>query len=230
MNSNKLPSSPKITPSFGNRLWWRLISLGFRLLYNEMAWTYDLVAWVVSLGQWHNWQRAALFHLNIEAGDHVLELAHGTGNLQLDLFSAGYKRIGLDISPYMGHLAQKKLNHHYLKSPLVQGRAQQLPFGDSSFDAIVSTFPTPFIIESETLAEVYRILKPGKRLVIVPSGVLTGGGVLKQGLEFAYQVTGQRGPWEVNLEDHFLSAGFSVEMVVQKCPYSVAYVIIATRL
>lgn len=230
MKSDKLSSSSQIRRSLSNQLWWRVISFGFRLLYNEMAWTYDLVAWVVSLGQWHNWQRAALYHLDIEAGDRVLELAHGTGNLQLDLFSAGYQRIGLDISPYMGHLAKKKLNHHHLKSPLVQGRAQQLPFGNNSFDAIVSTFPTPFIIEPATLAEAYRILKPGKRLVIVPSGVLTGGGVLKQGLEFAYRVTGQRGPWGVNLEDHFLNAGFSVEMVVQKCPYSIAYVIIATRL
>jgi ubiquinone/menaquinone biosynthesis C-methylase UbiE len=227
---NTHPLSPQQNLPFIAKLWWRLISLGFRLLYNEMAWTYDLVAWVVSLGQWHNWQRAALHHLNTNSGDRVLELAHGTGNLQLDLFSAGYQRIGLDISPFMGHLAGRKLRKHHLKSPLVRGRAQYLPFPDNSFDAIVSTFPTPFIIESETLAEAHRILKQGKRLVIVPSGVLTGGGLLKQGLEFAYRVTGQRGPWGIQLEDHFLNAGFSVEMVVQKCPYSVAYVIIATRL
>ena len=37
------------------RLWWRFVRFGFRLLYNEFAWTYDFVAWVVSFGQWKAW-------------------------------------------------------------------------------------------------------------------------------------------------------------------------------
>ncbi|MCZ7544410.1 MAG: hypothetical protein M5R40_13175 [Anaerolineae bacterium] len=41
------------------RLWWALVRFGFRLLYNELAFTYDLVSRVVSLGQWRAWQRAA---------------------------------------------------------------------------------------------------------------------------------------------------------------------------
>jgi hypothetical protein len=41
-------------------LWWRLVRFGFRLLYNEMAFTYDAVSAVVSLGEWRSWQRAAL--------------------------------------------------------------------------------------------------------------------------------------------------------------------------
>src|SRR5260221_7876255 len=90
--------------------WWRLVRFGFRLLYNEMAFTYDAVSWIVSLGEWRSWQRAALKHLNVEQGPQVLELAHGTANLQIDLYAAGISSIALDFSPYMGAIAQRKLS------------------------------------------------------------------------------------------------------------------------
>ncbi len=211
------------------KAWWKLVTFGFRLLYNEMAWTYDMVSWVVSLGQWRNWQRAALKHLGTQPGELVLELAHGTANLQLDLYAAGYQRVAYDLSPYMGRIAQRKLLRHHITAPLVRGRAQQLPFPDQTFDAIVSTFPTPFIIEKDTLQEVYRVLKPSRRLVIVPNGILTGGGVAKDALEAAYRATGQRGPWPADLEQRFQKAGFAVQSLIEQCPYSIAQVVVATR-
>ncbi|NIV35557.1 MAG: class I SAM-dependent methyltransferase, partial [Anaerolineae bacterium] len=42
------------------RLWRASLRLFFRLLYNQCAWVYDLVAWVVSLGQWNAWGRTAI--------------------------------------------------------------------------------------------------------------------------------------------------------------------------
>ena len=84
------------------RAWWGLVGFGFRLLYNEMAFTYDLVSWIVSLGQWRAWQRAALDHIDAPPGARILELAHGTGNLQMDLRAAGYHTVALDLSRAMG--------------------------------------------------------------------------------------------------------------------------------
>ncbi|MGD1994820.1 MAG: hypothetical protein PVI59_16625, partial [Anaerolineae bacterium] len=63
------------------RLWWAFVRVFFRLLYNQCAWTYDLVAWVVSLGQWNAWGRTAMPHLS---GGRVLELAHGAGHLLVE--------------------------------------------------------------------------------------------------------------------------------------------------
>lgn len=212
-----------------SRLWWRLVKFGFRLLYNEMAWTYDLVSWVVSLGQWRNWQRTALKHLGVSPGASVLELAHGTGNLQLDLYAAGYRRTACDLSQAMGRIARRKLHRHRLEASCVHAYAQQLPFPNQIFDAIVSTFPTPFIIEPATLREAYRVLQPGKRLVIVTNAILTGGGVARDVLETAYRVTGQREDYPVDVSRCFMEAGFVVEWVKETCPYSEVFLIIATR-
>ncbi len=212
-----------------NSLWWRLIKFGFRLLYNEMAWTYDMVSRIVSLGEWRSWQRAAIKHLNVPPGVCVLELAHGTANLQIDLRTAGLDSIGVDLSPYMGQIARRKLLRHRITPKLARCRAQALPFPANTFPAIVSTFPTDFIVDPATLAEVYRVLQPGGRLVFIPNGQLTGGGVARQGLEAAYRITGQRGPWSVRIEDRFTEAWFTLSSAVEPCRISVAQVVIAEK-
>jgi ubiquinone/menaquinone biosynthesis C-methylase UbiE len=212
-----------------NSVWWRLVKFGFRLLYNEMAFTYDIVSWVVSLGEWRSWQRASLKHLNASPQDIVLELAHGTANLQIDLFAAGIKSMGLDFSPYMGGIARRKLSRRGIPVNLVRGRAQALPFDDAAFATVVSTFPTDFIVDLATIAEVYRILKPGGRLVFVPNGQLIGGGVARQGLEVAYRATGQRGAWPDHIQDRFTEAGFTLKQAIEPCRISVAQVVIAEK-
>jgi ubiquinone/menaquinone biosynthesis C-methylase UbiE len=93
----------------------------------------------------------------------------------------------------------------------------------------VSTFPTNFIFAPATIAEVYRILQPGGRLVIVPNGELAGSGPVQQSLEFAYRATGQRGGSPVNIEDRFRSVGFTLSRVVEQERSSRAEVIIAQK-
>lgn len=206
-----------------------LLRFGFRLLYNELAFTYDAVSWIVSLGEWRRWQRAAIPHLNAPTGSLILELAHGTANLHIDLRQMGYRMIGLDLSAAMGRLARRKLLKHSLLPQLVRGQAQALPFPDVSFDAVVSTFPTEFIVDPATIREIYRVLKPGARLVFVPSGALTGRGVIEHGVELAYKATGQRGMWPEYIMERFTAAGFTLTTLIEPCYRSVAQVVIAEK-
>lgn len=211
-------------------LWWRLVRFGFRLLYNELAFTYDFVSVIVSMGQWRCWQRQVLAHLPAEKDGLILELAHGTGNLQIDLYEAGYRSIGYDLSAAMGRIAQAKLKQHNIPANFARGKAQQLPFANQQFAAVVSTFPTDFIIAPETLSEVHRVLRPGGVLVIVPSAVFTGSGFIKGFLEWLYRITGQRnGETLPDIQPYFENAGFQVEILQRPCPHSQVTVVLAAR-
>lgn len=213
--------------------WMNLVRFGFRLLYNEMAFTYDMVSKVVSLGAWPCWQRTALKHLNAKPGERVLELAHGTGDLQIDLYAAGYKPFGYDLSPYMGQIARKKLQNHQLPVTLVRGKAQQLPFATGLFASVISTFPTDFITAPQTLSEVRRVLQSEGHFVIVPNAVFTGGTVGEAILEWLYQITGQRSSdSEASMQfftSFFNEFGFEARLAQELCPNSVAQVIIARK-
>jgi ubiquinone/menaquinone biosynthesis C-methylase UbiE len=144
------------------------------------------------MGQWRAWQRTALSEVR---GERVLELAFGTGDLLLDLQAmGGLQTLGLDLSPQMVQVARRKLRRHGVWVPLLRGRAQQLPLAGASIDTIVSTFPAPFILSEQTLEEMARVLKRDGRAVIVAMATLGARSPWDRFLEWAYRVTGQRGP------------------------------------
>lgn len=210
--------------------WWQLVRFGFRLLYHEMAFTYDTVSYVVSLGQWRSWQRTALDFLPAPTAGTILEIAHGTGNLQLDLHTAGYHSVAFDYSAQMGRIASAKTARNGITPPFVRGMAQQLPFADSSVAAIVTTFPTNFIVQPETLHEAYRILQSDGCLIAVLNGTLTGGGAIKSFIEWLYTITGQRDPATGSLTDLFGGYGFSsVDAHTVQLPTSEAHLIVLTK-
>lgn len=213
--------------------WWRLVGLGFQLLYGPMAWSYDLVSWLASLGQWRAWQRAALPYIQ---GQHVLELAHGPGHLLHDLACAGYGVTGVDLSPQMGGRAQRLLHRRGLSVPLVRGRGEQLPFAPSSFDTVVATFPTPFILAGDTLQSVHRVLQPGGRMVIIPQAYLTRRGPLTRLVNWLYVITGQRpaamapgaaSRLPIAWMERVHANGFQLEIALVSLPRSEVTVVIA---
>jgi ubiquinone/menaquinone biosynthesis C-methylase UbiE len=113
---------------------------------------------------------------------------------------------------------------------LAQGQGQHLPFANSSFAAIVSTFPTPFIVEASTLAEVRRVLKPGGVMVVVLNGALTGGDWGTRFLEWLYRITGQRGDGRSeSLLTYFEDNAWDVQVREEDLPRSRATLVVARK-
>ena len=173
----------------------RLIKFGFHLLYHEFAFTYDAVAWLVSLGQWQAWGRTALDRVR---GPRVLEIGHGPGHLLIALARSGRRPIGIDLSPDMIRLARKNLRRAGVTAPQVQCRVQALPFRAGAFDSVVSTFPTDYIGDLATLREVQRVTNERGRLIVVFGAQLIGREPSKLLIEWLYRLTGQR---EAQLDD-----------------------------
>ncbi len=182
-----------------------LLRLGFHLLYNQFAWTYDTVAWLVSLGQWKDWGRTAIPFLQ---GPRVLDVAHGPGNLLLDLAMAGFSPIGYDLSPFMSRIAQNKLDQRGLSIPLGRGRAQQLPFPAKTFNSVVSTFPAEFILQADTLSEIHRVLATDGVFVMLPVAFLNGRGILPKLADWLLTITGQRPAGTIDLPPQLAATGF----------------------
>ncbi len=148
---------------FLNWLARKALSAAFDLLYHQLAPVYDAMSWIVSGGRWSEWRRTALAYL---PPGRVLEVGAGTGHLLLDLLDSGRDAYGLDGSPEMLRIARRRLSSHGYEGRLVPGDARRLPFGDSTFDGLVLTFPAPFL-DARFWSHASRVLRPGGRFVVV---------------------------------------------------------------
>lgn len=214
------------------KVWRPLLRLGFHLLYNRFAFLYDWVSWLASLGQWRCWQRSVMPYMPAPDAGWVLELAHGSGSLQVDLLRAQYQTVAFDLSPYMGRLAARKLARHGLDTSFVRGNALQLPFMTASISTLVCTFPTHFIFDPGTLTEIHRILSKGGQGIIVLAGLLRGGGLIRSFLESLYRITGQRDTpsSQAHMREQFAGYGFHVETTETLCKDSVVQLVILTKI
>lgn len=208
------------------RFWLNFLRLFFRLLYNEFAWGYDLVAWLVSLGHWKAWGRTALHHVS---GTQILELGHGPGYLLVALQRRGYDPVGLDLSVNMGRQARRRLDRASRSVPLVRAQAQALPFRDECFDTVVATFPTRFIMDLGTLREVTRTLGAKGRLVVALGTRFEGKGLIASFLSWLYRVTGQAEPSPSAFEPWLEEMGLSPRIVRERVRQTTVLLIVAEK-
>ena len=149
----------------------------FETLYKN-RYLYRFASTVPFAGQWRVWQRLVLSRIT---GTDVLELGCGLGDLFVDMLKAGYNCRAVEQSPQMVAAARDTLRKRKIGQTawIIQGSAQHLPFSDSSFDTVVSTFPSEYIYDPDTLAEVERVLRPGGRVIIIEGANLLPVGMLQ---------------------------------------------------
>jgi demethylmenaquinone methyltransferase/2-methoxy-6-polyprenyl-1,4-benzoquinol methylase len=193
-----------------------------RKFYDRISAAYDMIADANEKPA----RLAGLNALGVNPGEKVLEVGFGTGNEVADLaglVGATGLVAGIDISPGMLAVAQRKLEAKAVQAPLdlKVGDARSLPWGDGTFDAVYSSFTLelfPLADIPAVLAECKRVLKPGGRVGGVSMATVKAG-AKASALEKAYVWMHRHFPHlvdcqPIDLEGYVRAAGFEVVQVV----------------
>ncbi|MDF2866714.1 MAG: ubiE [Gammaproteobacteria bacterium] len=142
-------------------------------VFRSVADKYDLMNDLMSLGIHRLWKRFAIALTNAHRGQHILDLAGGTGDLAKQLA----KRVGekgmvylADINEHMLGVGRDRLIDKgiFTNVRYIQANAECLPFAASTFDRITIAFGLRNVTDkAKALRAMYQVLKPGGQVIIL---------------------------------------------------------------
>ncbi len=149
-------------------------------VFDSVAGKYDLMNDLMSLGIHRLWKRIALQLSHVRYGESVLDLAGGTGDMTVlfrDRVGETGRVILSDINAEMLTRGRDRLVDEGITSGVqfAQIDAEQLPFPDNSFDCVCIAFGLRNVTHKEqALKSMYRVLKPGGRVIILEFSEVQG--------------------------------------------------------
>lgn len=142
-------------------------------VFHSVAAKYDIMNDLMSMGVHRIWKRFTIDCSGVRAGHKVLDLAGGTGDLAAKfskLVGENGQVVLADINNAMLQVGREKLRNKGIVGNLeyVQANAEMLPFPDNHFDVITIAFGLRNVTDKDkALASMYRVLKPGGRLLVL---------------------------------------------------------------
>lgn len=133
---------------------------------------YDLFTSLMGFGVNSRNSRMVVELSKVKAGDRVLDVGCGTGNLTLaaqKCTGASGEVYGIDASPEMIDVARKKAKRLGSAATFDVGLIEKVPHPDSTFDVVISRLVIhhlPDDLKRQGFKEIFRVLKPGGRLFL----------------------------------------------------------------
>jgi demethylmenaquinone methyltransferase/2-methoxy-6-polyprenyl-1,4-benzoquinol methylase len=165
-----------------------------REVFSSVAGKYDLMNDLMSLGIHRLWKRDFVANSGIRLGQSVLDLAGGTGDISALLS----KRVGArgrvvltDINADMLELGRRRLEDRGISGNVEYAlvNAEQLPFADGEFDAVTIAFGLRNVTDKDAaLREMFRVLRPGGRALILEFSTLRAAGLKKAYDRYSFDV------------------------------------------
>jgi ubiquinone/menaquinone biosynthesis C-methylase UbiE len=157
---------------------------------------YDLITGLLSFGKMRAFRKEIVQRAGTEPGDRVLDVGCGTGDLAMAAKAlAGRTGVvhGIDASPQMIEVAQRKAAKAGSGVDFQVGLIEDIAFPDDHFDLVLSTLMMhhlPGDLKRAGLAEIYRVTKPGGRIMIVDIESAPGGSLPQRLSELVIQMHG----------------------------------------
>lgn len=140
-------------------------------MFDNISGRYDFLNHLLSLGIDIRWRRKAILELTEIRPKLILDVATGTGDFAIQALDLQPdKVIGIDISEGMLDVGRKKMKERHLdqKIELRSGDSENIPFEENKFDAVIVAFGVRNFENLEKgLAEIFRVVKPGGKVVIL---------------------------------------------------------------
>jgi demethylmenaquinone methyltransferase/2-methoxy-6-polyprenyl-1,4-benzoquinol methylase len=144
-----------------------------REVFDSVAVRYDVMIDLMSLGIHRIWKREFVAGSGVGAGDRVLDLAGGTGDIALLLS----RKVGAngcvvlsDINESMLAVGRCRMEDHGIVGNIryAIANAEKLPFDDGEFDAVTIAFGLRNVTDKDAaLSEMHRVLRPGGKAMIL---------------------------------------------------------------
>ncbi|MBQ7773037.1 MAG: bifunctional demethylmenaquinone methyltransferase/2-methoxy-6-polyprenyl-1,4-benzoquinol methylase UbiE [Bacteroidales bacterium] len=149
---------------------------GIRKLFDNIAPDYDKLNHILSLNIDKGWRKKAVNELVDTASPlEILDVACGTADFTIEIArkaAKGSNMVGIDLSEGMMKIGREKIKAAGVDATLVQGDCEELPYNDGTFHRVSVGFGVRNFEHLQTgLNEMYRVLKPGGKLVILELSV-----------------------------------------------------------
>lgn len=132
-------------------------------MFDGVARNYDRTNAVLSAGNSWLWRLQTVRAIAPVEGERILDIAAGTGTSSAAIARTGAEVVAVDFSPGMIEVGRKK--HPAIE--FIEADAASMPFSANSFDAVTISFGLRNIENPrKALKEMYRVLKPGGRIVV----------------------------------------------------------------
>jgi demethylmenaquinone methyltransferase/2-methoxy-6-polyprenyl-1,4-benzoquinol methylase len=146
-------------------------------MFDRMAPRYDLINHLISFGRDRSWRQKVASLLPPYSHQRVLDLATGTADQLLFIFEKSRRvrsAVGIDLSRKMIEIGRRKIEMRGISGniSLIVGSAMDIPADDNQFDAVTVSFGIRNVTDvSGALLEMYRVLKPAGRLLVLESSL-----------------------------------------------------------
>jgi demethylmenaquinone methyltransferase/2-methoxy-6-polyprenyl-1,4-benzoquinol methylase len=137
-------------------------------VFDSVARRYDLMNALMSFGLHRLWKAFAVQVARVRAGERVLDVASGSGDLARAFAARGAEVCMTDVNSEMLARGRDRMADAGRLAPAVQCDAERLPFRTASFDCVSVGFGLRNMTRKDAaLAEMARVLKPGGRLLVL---------------------------------------------------------------